>query len=410
MVANTATKISDPLLNITDDFLRDPYKYYKQLRDADPIYWSEEGDYWLVTGYEEADLMLRDLRFGKTHHLLGRGSFLSSMAAGLVSRLLPRSQSMLNMNPPDHTRIRSLVNKTFTPKMIEQMRVHIQEITDNLIDKIQNKKQVDLVAEFAFPLPVNVIAEMLGVPAKDQEQFKHWSRNLAAVLEPTTNLANLFRAVKARQEFINYLRPLIEMRRKEPKDDLISSLVQVEEQGDKLSETEMFTNIMLLLAAGHETTVNLISNSMLALLTNPDQYDLLKSKPDLIGSAVEEFLRFDGPVQAVRRIAMEDIILNDKTIKTGQNLMVLVGAADRDPKRFADPDKLDITRTNNKHLAFGFGIHHCVGYALATAEGQIAVDTLLKRLPNMKLAMDTKDLRWKRPFSLRGPQTLMVSF
>lgn len=406
--------LADPLLHVSESFLRDPYPYYKQLRDSDPVYWSQEGNYWIITRYADADFVLRDLRFGKGMPLvksqlsrLGRLFFQLAPSAMLIGQ---PGQSMLHQNPPDHTRMRGLVNKAFTPKMVEQMRAHIQQIADDLLNKVESRGEMDLVQDYAFPLPVTVIAEMLGIPPEDQARFQKWSRGLTAVLEPGANVAALVRAAFARNALVSYLKPLIEERRKEQRQDLISSLVEAEEAGNKLTEQELLSNVVLLLVAGHETTVNLISNSALALMTHPDQKQLLISKPELINNAVDEFLRWMSPVQIVRRVANEDVEIGGKKIKTGQVVIISVGAANRDPERYPNPDKLDITRSDIKHLAFGIGIHHCLGYALAQAEGQISLATLLKRWPDTRLLVAPETIEWKRPFSLRGPKQLPVSF
>jgi cytochrome P450 len=407
-------KLKDPLIHVTADFLKDPYPYYKELRETDPIFWSEDGKYWLVTKYAHADLILRDMRFGKRNTFLGTGGGVAKQAVRcLVGAAFPvatAANSMLIQNPPDHTRLRGLVNKAFTPKMVEQMRSHIQEIADELLNKVQNKGKMDAVADFAFPLPVTVIAEMLGIPSADRQKFKRWSNSMVALLEPGARMVVLPGALAARSALIAYLRPLIEQRRKKPQEDLISSLVQAEEEGSKLTEAELLANIVLLLIAGHETTVNLISNSILGLLTNPSQMQLLKSKPELMRGAVEEFLRWSSPVQIVRRFAMEDVVLDGKTIKNGESVVVCVAAANRDPEEFPNPDKLDVARSNIKHLAFGVGIHHCLGFALAETEGEISVGTLLRRMPDLQLAMDPSNVEYKRPIALRGPKRLPITF
>jgi cytochrome P450 len=412
--ATPTARLKDPLIHVTADFLADPYPYFKQLRDTDPVLWSEEGQYWLITKYAHADSILRDMRFGKSNAFLGTGGGIAKQALRcLVGAVFPdttASNSMLLQNPPDHTRLRGLVNKAFTPKTVEQMRSHIQQITDELLDKVQNKGKMDAVADFAFPLPVTVIAEMLGIPTEDHQKFKRWSNSMIALLEPGASMMVLPGALAARGALIAYLRPLIEQRRKSPKEDLISSLVQAEEEGSKLTQAELLANIVLLLIAGHETTVNLISNSILGLLTNPSQTELLKSQPSLMRGAVEEFLRWSSPVQIVRRYALEDVTVGDKTIKKGQSVVICVGAANRDPEVYANPDKLDVTRTNIKHLAFGVGIHHCLGFALAETEGEIAIGTLMRRMPNLQLAMNISDIEYKRPIALRGPKTLLVTF
>lgn len=318
---------------------------------------------------------------------------------------------MLNQNPPDHTRLRGLVNKAFTPAMISRLRTHIEDIANRLVDKIEAKKtgEMDLVAEYAYVLPITVISEMLGIPENDREQFKAWSQSLTEALEPSFNLSKLQKAGKANREIVAYLTPLIEERRKNPQEDLISALVQAEEQGDKLTYQELLANVILLLVAGHETTVNLIGNGTLALLRNQDQLTLLRSKPELINTAVEEFLRYESPVQLVRRQCGQDLELGGEHMKEGQSMFLLIGSANHDPEQFKDPERLDITRTPNKHLAFGAGIHHCLGFSLAQTEGQIAINTLINRLPNLELKAKQK-LEIRKPFALRGMKAIQVNF
>jgi len=253
-----------------------------------------------------------------------------------------------------------------------------------------------------------VIAEMLGVPPEDRDKIKAFSKPLTDGLEPGFDIARITRSNKAVQDFEDYLRPLVEERRKNGKNDLISALVSAEEQGDKLSMDELLGNCVLMLVAGHETTVNLIGNAVLALLKNPDQMQLLRTQPELCVTAVNEFLRYESPVQSVRRMAAQDLELHGQKIAKGDTLLLLLGSANRDPEHYTNADQLDITRADNKHLAFGTGIHHCLGSSLAEVEGQIAVGTLLKRFPNLK--MKSTNVEFKFPFALRGPKELLVTF
>jgi cytochrome P450 len=406
-----ATKIKDPLLKVTDSFLQNPYCYYKELRDIDPVVWSDQGKYWIITSYADAKNALADLKFIKNSSIFASGNIVIQTISKLIPQVMPPSTSMLLANPPDHTRLRGLVNKAFTPSMVASMRDHIQKIADNLLDQVQAKGAMDIVSDYAFPLPITVIAEMLGVPKQDHAMFKEWSNDLIPILEPGAKAPKIMRAAVARKKLIKYILPLIEARRESPRDDLISAFTQAEEAGKHLTEPEMLSNIILILVAGHETTVNLISNSVLGLLTHPDQLQLLKDKPELLPNAIDEFLRWNSPVQITRRMLSEDVDYNGKKMKAGDIVVVCQGAANHDPSIFPDPEQLDITRDNaNKHLAFGHGIHHCLGSALAGLEGQIAIDTLWKRMPNLKLAMDPDKVTWKRPFSLRGPTQLPVTF
>ena len=407
MVKSSAT-LTDPFISLSKEFLDNPYPTFARLREEAPVFWSEKGKYWIVSRYQDANSILRDLHYEKGIQRWKAFNPLIKLVPQLSEQLKFRGKSMLNQDPPDHTRLRSLVNKAFTPTMVNQMRSHIESIADDLIGQVEKRREMDLVAEFAFILPVTVIAEMLGVPPKDRDQFKEWSHHLTAALEPSPDIPRLMKAAGASQHLMAYLRPLIEERRKDPQADLISALVQAEEEGNKLSPEELVSNLILLLVAGHETTVNLIGNGVLALLRNPDQLDLLKSKPELLPTAVDEFLRYESPVQFVRRAAGGDMELAGQHLREDDMLFVLLGSANRDPNQFEHPDTLDITRTNNKHLAFGSGIHHCLGSSLAQLEGQIAIGTLLKRLPNLQLK--TNRLEYKVPFALRGVKTMPVTF
>ncbi len=407
-MAKASSTLVDPFVAPTKEFYQNPYPVFAKLRSDAPVFWSEQGDYWLVTRYEDAREILSDLHFEK-----GARRF---KALDMLSKFLPnkemlcyREKSMLNQNPPDHTRLRSLVNKAFTPSMISKMRSHIESIANELLDKVEHKGELDLVNDFSFPLPAIVIAEMLGVPAQDRDKFKGWSHSLVGVLEPNPRIMNMAKTMHAYTELIDYLKPLVEERRKEKRDDLISALVESEEEGNRLTEVELLSNTVLLLIAGHETTTNLIGNSILALLRNPEQMEMLKQKNDLMPGAVLEFLRYDSPVQMVRRIAECELEIGEQKIMPEQNVIVALGAANHDSTMFADADKLDITRANaGKHLAFGHGIHHCLGSSLAETEAQIAIGTVLRRMPNLKFKADK--VEYKEPFTLRGLKSLPLTF
>jgi cytochrome P450 len=400
--------IEDPLLHPSKEFLANPYATFAKMRDEAPVLWSDKGKYWLVTRYDDVNAVLRDLQYEKGFNRWKTFDPILKLFPHLAEQLNFRGKSMLNQNPPDHTRLRSLVNKAFTPAMVNDMRQHIQEIADGLLDAVADKGQMDLIADFAFVLPVTVIAEMLGIPPADRDKFKDWSHGLTEALEPSAAAGKLLHAAQCNKELTAYLKPLVEERRKNPKDDLISALVQAEEEGSKLSELELMANLVLLLVAGHETTVNLIGNSMLALMRHQDQFDMLKAQPDLMDSAVDELLRFDSPVQMIRRNAGSALELGGQQIAEDDTVILLPGSANHDPAQFESPETLDITRKNNKYLSFGSGIHHCLGSSLAKAEGKIALTTLMQRLPNIKLRSD--DLEYRLPFALRGVKELPVTF
>ncbi len=397
--------MADILFNPMDpEFVADPYPMYHRLRAEDPVHHSPLG-FWVLTRYPDVMAMLRDPRLIKEP--------IAAFVAARFGLAVPPGLglSMLDRDPPDHTRLRGLVSKAFTPRALERLRPEIQQIVDGLLDEVEARGSMDLVEEFAYPLPVRVICEMLGVPVKDHERFKAWgldiARGLDAIMLPPDSEVGQ-RSVSGRRALADYFRGLIAERRAAPRDDMLSALIAAEEAGDKLNEEELLATCILLLVAGHETTVNLISNGTLALLRHPDQLRKLRERPGLIVTAVEELLRFDGPVQRTARIPSEDVTIGGQTIGKGEMVMPFLGAADRDPTQFPDPDRLDITRADNRHIAFGMGIHFCLGAPLARMEGQIAINTLLARLPKLALATDRPQFR--QSLTLRGLQALPLSF
>jgi cytochrome P450 len=386
------------------EFVADPYPTYHRLRAEDPVHHSPLG-FWVLTRYADVIAMLRDPRLIKEP--------IAAFVAARFGMAVPPGLglSMLDRDPPDHTRLRGLVSKAFTPKALESLRPHIQGIVDGLLAKVEGRGEMDLIEEFAYPLPVRVICEMLGVPVADHERFKQWGLDIARgldaiMLPPDSEVAQ--RSMAGRRALAAYFRELIAERRAAPREDMLSALIAAEEAGDKLNEDELMATCLLLLVAGHETTVNLIGNGSLALLRHPAELRKLRDNPGLITSAVEELLRFDGPVQRTARIPSEDITIGDHTIPKGEMVMPFLGAADRDPAQFPDPDCLDITRGDNRHIAFGMGIHFCLGAPLARMEGQIAINTMLQRLPKLALAIDKPEYR--QSLTLRGLQALPVSF
>jgi len=398
--------MSDITFNpMAPEFVADPYPTYHRLRAEDPVHQSPLG-FWVLTRYEDVVASLRDPRMVKEPI----AAFVAARF-GLAAPPTGMGLSMLDRDPPDHTRLRGLVSKAFTPRVIEQLRPHIQQIVDGLLDKVEGKPGMDLIEQFAYPLPVIVICEMLGVPVADHERFKGWGLDIARgldaiMLPPDSPVAE--RSMHARHALAAYFRELIAARRAAPRDDMLSGLIAAEEAGDKLSEDELLATCILLLVAGHETTVNLIGNGSLALLRHPDQRKRLQDDPGLITTAVEELLRFDGPVQRTARIPSEDVVIGGRTIGKGEMVMPFIGAADRDPAQFPDPDRLDLGRTDNRHIAFGWGIHFCIGAPLARVEGQIAINTLLRRKPKLALATETPEYR--QSLTLRGLSHLPVSF
>jgi cytochrome P450 len=386
------------------EFVADPYPMYQRLQADDPVHHSPLG-FWVLTRYADVIASLRDPRLIKEP--------IAAFVAARFGMQVPPGLglSMLDRDPPDHTRLRGLVSKAFTPKALERLRPDIQRIVDGLLDAVDGHGEMDLIDEFAYPLPVNVICDMLGVPVKDHERFKQWGLDIARgldaiMLPPESEVAQ--RSMAGRRALAAYFRELIAQRRASPRDDMLSALIAAEEAGDKLNEDELLATCILLLVAGHETTVNLIGNGTLALLRHPAELRRLRDDPRIIGTAVEELLRFDGPVQRTARIPSEDIVIGGRTIPKGEMVMPFLGAADRDAAQFPDPQRLDLTRADNRHIAFGMGIHFCLGAPLARMEGQIAINTLLQRLPKLALATDKPEFR--QSLTLRGLQSLPVSF
>jgi cytochrome P450 len=386
------------------EFLADPYPTYHRLRAEDPVHHSPLG-FWVLTRYEDVSSVLRDPRFIKEP--------LAALVAARFGAEVPRGVglSMLDRDPPDHTRLRSLVSKAFTPRVVEGLRPRIQQIVDGLITRAEAAGSIDVIEEFAYPIPVNVICEMLGVPVADHERFKGWSLDIARGLDsiwlpPDSEVPR--RSAAARHAISDYFRGLIAERRAAPRGDLLSALIAAEEAGDKLSEDELLATCILLLIAGHETTVNLIGNGVLALLRHPAELSRLRETPGLITSAVEELLRYDGPVQRTARVAGVDATIGGRTIPRGDMVMPFIGAADRDPAQFPEPDRLDLSRSDNRHIAFGWGIHFCLGAPLARVEGQIAIDALVRRLPGLELV--NHEPEYRQSLTLRGLKTLPVKF
>jgi len=385
-----------------------PYPMYISLRAEDPVQWSELMESWILTRYDDIVAVLADSRFSADRRQAQNRYAQQAQKIAEEFGAFGRTQTMLTSDPPLHTRLRKLVSKAFTPRMVDGLLPRIQEIVDERLDAVQEAGRMEIIQDLAYPLPVIVIAEMLGIPPRDRDQFKLWSDEIILTLNgPFTSPDMLERARKSAHEMTEYFRGVVEERGKEPGNDLISGLIAAEEQGQILSEDEMLTTAMLLLVAGNETTTNLIGNGMLALLRNPDQLRKLRDDPSLIQTAIEELLRYDGPVQATGRVATEDMEIDGHPVKKGQVAFCVLGAANRDPAKFENPDQLDVTRHPNEHVAFGDGIHFCLGAPLARAEGQIALRTLLKRFPD--LSLETDNLQWGGTFILRGLKGLPIS-
>ena len=380
----------------------DPYPTYERLRDKDPVHWSPLMDSWVFSRYKHVDGILRDhKRFSNDTSKRGNPSHIDE------SFDLANQPSMLFRDPPDHTRLRALVSRAFTPAVVEGLAGHIRAIADDLLDQIDDPSAFDLMEAIAAPLPVIVIAELLGVPTEDRPQFQIWSRHRARGLEPNITDQERRLVTEAGKELDAYFLGIIDQRRREPQDDLISGLVAAEEAEDKLSQAELLAMLRLLLVAGNETTTKLIGNGMLALLRNPGQLEVLRQSPDLMPSAIEELLRYDAPVQLDVRVALEDVEFDGRDVKKGQGIMVLLGSANRDPEVFSEPDRLDLTRQEANHISFGRGIHHCLGASLARLEGRLTFEAIMERFANIRMQTDRPVFRDN--IILRGLEVLPIS-
>ena len=371
-------------------FIEDPYRTYEQLRRKDPVHRMRLIEAWALTRYEDVQDVLADhKRFTNAERNYDYMQY----------------RTFLDLDPPDHTRLRGLVSKAFTPRAVRELGPRIQELVDELLDAVAGKGRIDLISDFAFPLPVIVIAEMLGVPAQDRTRFREWSDDIALSVNPLLNSEQIERVQQATEELFEYFEGIIEQRRQAPQNDMISALLAAEEEGDRLTHEELLSTLMLLLVAGNETTRNLIGNGMLALLKNPAQLQRLREHPELLDSAINELLRYDSPVQMDARNAIDDVEIGGKRIAAGQRILAIVGAANRDPQIFANPDELDIGRDEVSHLSFGRGIHYCLGSPLAILEGRIAFTSLLDRFSSIRLASEPV---FKDQIVLRGVEELWV--
>ncbi len=380
---------------------QDPYPFYAALRARGQVHRSRLLNAWMFTRHGDVDAIMRD------HRHFGSDPRRGTLSPRQMAMLPPPDEfTMLFLDPPDHTRLRALVNKAFTPRAVNALEPQIRGIMGGLLDDIDDPGGFDLMPAVAQPLPVIVIAEMLGVPPQDREQFKTWSAQRARLLEPTIGRREREAGAAASRAFDAYFRKIIEARRADPRDDILSALVQAEDEGERLTERETLNMLRLLLIAGNETTTNLIGNGVLALLRSPDQLRRLRDDPALIPSAVEELLRFDSPVQTDFRRVLEDCEVNGFPVRKRDNVVLLMGAANRDPDAFDDPDRLDVGRDQGPHLSFGRGIHHCLGAPLARLEGRIALEMLLERFAVIGLA--THRPRFRRTIVLRGLESLPI--
>jgi cytochrome P450 len=394
---------------VSGEFKADPFPLFACLRVSDPVYRTTLPDktpVWLLTRYDDVAALLRDERFTKNRR--------SALTKEQLRKLpwtppmfRPLERNMLDLDPPDHTRLRSIVHKAFTPALVEQMRSRTHAIADESLDRVVSLGEMDLIRDFALPLPMTIITDILGVPAKDHDKFHRWSQAVVSLTSPTPTL----RVIPSVWKFLRYLRQFFKQRRRNPQDDLVSALIKAEEAGDKLNEDELLAMVFLLLIAGHETTVNLIGNGTLALIENPEAMRKLQNEPSLVKPAVEELLRYTSPVFTTsERYAREDAMIHGVTIPRGEMTLGVIGSANRDETVFEDPNELQITREPNRHLSFGQGIHFCLGAPLARMEAQIAFTTLLRRLPDLRLTNPSHSLRWRPSIFLRGLASLPVKF
>jgi len=381
-------------------YIADPYPVYRRLRERDPLHWSTLTRQIVVSRYRDVDRILRDHRSFSNDLRKGQATN-DSVAAR--RRLKP---SMLALDPPDHTRLRRLVNRAFTPRSVAELEGFIRATAHRLVDMVEGADEFDLMTAFAAPLPTIVIARMIGVPERDLGRFKVWSTRLARALEPILAPDEQEQVYRTHQQLAEYFKAIVEQRGRTPRDDLVSRLVQAEEQGDRLTRDETIVMLRLLLLAGNETTTNLIGNGIRALLRHPDQLALLRERPELVPSAVEELLRYDSAVQLDMRIARRDLDVGDSAVPSGTLIGLLIGSANHDPERFRRPDELDITRSDPGNISFGRGIHHCLGAPLARLEGRIALEVLLERFD--RIGFGKRPPSYRRSIVLRGLEHLDV--
>ncbi|MFN3980267.1 MAG: cytochrome P450 family protein [Caldilinea sp.] len=396
------------------DFKRNPHPTYAAMRKEHPVIRQpglfENFHIWFVTRYADVQAVLTD---NETFVLDAHMAFdPADPRLGMLVDLRPVMQlvnnNLLSKDGEDHRRLRNLVQSAFTPRMVAQLRPAIQSIADELLAQIVDDGQADLVESFAFPLPIIVILEMLGIPRNDRNQLRIWS-DAFVTPDPSPGAEQQF--LRSMTDFTDYLRALFAQRRAEPRNDLVTALLQAEEEGRRLSEQELFSMVVLLIVAGHETTVGLIGNAVLTLLLHPDQLDAVRRNPSLTPAAIEEILRYEGPVErTITRFVTKDVTLAGQRLNRGDLVIAVVGSANRDSAQFPDADRFDITRNPQRHLGFGHGVHYCVGAPLARLEGEIAVNTLLRRLPGLRLAADVQRLEWRTQPLFRGLVALPVAW
>ncbi len=406
LTPNPPSLIPNPW-SLRPEIFADPYPVAHYLRATDPAHWSQDLNAWVLTRYGDVAELLHDPRFAAD-----RLPPLDSLAETGLERLRPLfsalSKMLIFVDPPDHTRLRGLVSRAFTPRIVEGWRVGVQQLVDGILDRVEPESKMDIIGDLAQPLPLTVIGMVLGVPPEYHAQFKRWSDDISFFIGNFSHTdEQLATAQRSILDFSDYFRSLIEARRGNPEADLLSTLIAARDRDDALSEEELQANCMFLLAAGHITTTNLIGNGTLALLRNREQATRMIREPACLESAVEELLRYDSPVQMTARLAKEDVEIGGKLIGKGQKVILWLGAANRDPERFHDPDRLDLGRTNNQHLAFSNGARFCLGAPLARLQGQVVISTLFRRFPGIRLQGET--LHWQGNHVIHGLISLPVT-
>jgi hypothetical protein len=388
------------------EVLANPYPLFRRLRSEDPVHWDAFLHTWVVTRYVDVLEVLHNFSAQRTH----TPEKLEAMGLAQISPIAQLMvKQMLFMDPPGHTRLRSLASHAFSPARVAVLRTHIREIVNRLLDTVQAKGQMDIIADLGDPLPAIVTAEMLGVPLEDRHQLKAWSTNFAEMLGNFQhNPEHAARMLRTVQDMTAYFHDRIRELKNIPRDGLVHSLMTAEIDGDRLTEEEVVANSIVTMVGGLETTTNLIGNGVLTLLRNPGEIERMQEDQSLIPSAVEEMLRYESPSQHTGRLAPEDVEWEGKVIRKGQAVMAVMAAANRDPERFPDPDRFDVARTDNRHLAFGYAAHFCFGAALARVEGQEAFEAMVRRLPGLEL--QPGPLVWRNNLGLRGLTALPVKF
>lgn len=402
--------VHTPKVDFTDpEFIKNPFPVYAYMREKAPIKKVNFGNgqaFWMVTKYEDAIQIFKSPSFVKDLRKLKPQDDVDSN----MNNSMLFSHHLLNMDPPEHTKMKRLVQKAFTPKLVERMRPQIQKMANDLIDVKIATGSMDIINEYALPLPISIISELLGIPSKDKEQFRRWSNIILNIDMNVSHEGRMALIPDAIQGFTEYLHQILDERRKQPKEDLITALLHAQEEDAVLNERELLSTIFLLFAAGYETSVNLIGNGVLSLIENPTQLNKLRQNPNLIHSAVEEMLRKDPPVLlASERYPLEDVEISGTLIPKGELVLICIGSANHDESKFLDPQKFDIERSDNKHLSFGSGIHFCAGASLGKTEAEIAICTLLRRIPHFTLP-ENAVLNYKMNSIMRGLERLPIVF